>query len=87
MEDLQKTDPLYYEHIIVQNELHRLMCLVDEANISEGEKIRLREKTFMEFLRKAKEYKGCSGFENMTVEELKTEYGNFLNSLKKGEER
>lgn len=83
MEDLQKTDPLYYEHILIQNELHKLISLINEANISAEEKAKLKEKTYQDFLTRAKQYKGCLGFQTMTVEELKVEYEKFTSSLKK----
>ena len=48
MEDLQKTDPLYYEHIMIQNQLHKIISLIDEASISDKEKQDLKEKAYEE---------------------------------------
>lgn len=82
MEDLQNIDPLYYEHIMIQNELHKLITLINESSVSAKQKEELREKTYAEFLSRAKEYKSCPAFKNMTVEELRNEYESFVKYLK-----
>ena len=87
MEDLEKTDSLYWENIVIENKLHKIMLLIEEDNSAPEKKEELKERAYERFLKEVKTYKGCPRFQTMTVDELKEIYKKFRQTLKKEEEQ
>ena len=67
-------EELYYEHIMIENILHNVISAIEDGPYSKEEKEKYKKEAFEKFLKEAKEYKGCPGFKEMTMEELKKEY-------------
>ncbi len=67
-------ETLYYEHIMMENVLYNIIQAIKEGPYSEEQKEKYIQEAFEKFLQEAKGYKGCPGFKNMTVDQLRKEY-------------
>lgn len=75
------------EMVVIENELHRVISLIEEASYPQEEKKQMKEAAFKTFLERQRENQGCSSFKTMTVDELKEIYEQFRNQSKNQKER
>ena len=80
-------EKLYYEHIMIENVLHKVITAIEEGPYSKEEKEKYKKEAFERFLKEAKGYKNCPGFQKMNVEQLKEEYEKIFEAIEKTEER
>ena len=78
-------DKLYYEHIVMENVLHNIIQAIKEGPYSKEQKEQYIQEAFEKFLQEAQGYKGCPGFKNMTVDQLKKEYEKIMEKNKQEE--
>ena len=79
-------DAYDYTGFAIENILHPIILAIEEENNTPERKKQLKEKAFVSFLEEAKNYQECPNLQNMTVEQLKDEYGRLM-GISKIEER
>lgn len=70
------------ERLVIEQELFKIIRLIDESDYSYSKKEKLKEEAFKAFHRKVQNYKGAPEFKNMTVEDIKALYEKFVNEGK-----
>lgn len=75
------------EMVIIENELHRIISLIEESSYSKEEKKQMTEAAFKSFLERQKANQGDLKLKTMTVDELKRIYAEFRRKLKSNVER
>ena len=73
-------DSLHYERIVIEMVLvPMIQAIQEQEGDCKTEQIKQQiEEAFEIFLQDAKQFEGCPGFKEMTVEELKKEYDRII---------
>lgn len=70
------------ERLVIEQELFKIIRLIDESDYSYSKKKKLKEEAFKLFHERVQNYKGVPKFKNMTVEDIIALYEKFVNEGK-----
>lgn len=70
---------MHNERIVIEQELYKIITLINESDFSDSKKEKLREEAFIAFHRRVQNYKGAPKFKTMTVEDIKALYEDCIN--------